>query len=396
MKIFNQHIDTTGLSRKKWEYEIERTGFKDLLSFGTADMDYHSPQPILDSIKKVAQEGHLGYPHIRSSYYETIRLWLERSVGWKISAKESVIPHVGIYMSCITAMDAFSEPGDEVIIQTPVHARFTQLVTDNGRIAVSNPLRLVGNRYEMDYTQLETCFTEKTKILWLCNPHNPVGRAWTADELRKLGDICLKHGVYILSDDIYYDMVYPGFSYVPIASLSKELSEITASFYSPSKCYNTTGVNQSFTVIENKEMLERYRKSLHKTDLDYAINVIGLAITETACSGTCNKWLAEFMLHVKENHERLTQFIHEKMPGFSVVEADSTYFAWIDVSCLKISSREVTDAFLHDAHVLVNDGSALGTGGEGYIRMNLACPGDVLKAGLERMAHVYKKLEKQE
>lgn len=389
---FDGHMDTGNLSRKKWEYEIERTGFQDLLSFGTADMDYHSPKPVLDAIRGVADAGHLGYPHIRDSYYQTIEQWLERLAGWKINGKESVTPHVGIYMACITAMDAFSEPGDEVIIQTPVHARFTQLVKDNGRVPVSNPLKVVDGRYEMDYEQLERCITEKTKILWICNPHNPVGRAWTAAELQRLGDICLSHGVYILSDDIYYGMVYSGVSYTPIASLSKELSQISITCYSPSKCYNTTGVNQSFTIIENPQMQEKYKKSLHKTDLDYAINIVGLAITEETCSGSCDGWLKDFMVYVKKNHEYLTEFVKEQMPGASVAEADSTYFGWIDMRNLHLPSEKIADAFLNEGHILVNDGAVLGTGGEGYIRMNLACPRDTLEMGLWRMAKVYRDL----
>jgi cystathionine beta-lyase len=388
MSIFDQHIDTTRLSRKKWEYEIERTGYQDLLSFGTADMDYHSPQPILEAIKAVAEEGHLGYPHIRASYYSTIEDWLSRNFGWKVNARKAVLPHVGIYMSCITAMDAFSEAGDEIIIQTPVHARFAQLVRDNGRVPVANPLKLVHGRYEMDYEQLESCITGRSKILWLCNPHNPVGRAWTAVELRKLGDICLRYGLRILTDDIYCDMVYPGHSYVPIASLSQELRQITISCYSPSKCFNTTGVNQSFTVIENEEMQERYKKSLHKTDLDYAISTIGLAVTEAAYNGSCDQWMKEFMVHVKGNYDFLVKFVQEKMPGAKVVEADSTYFGWVDLRCLA-KSEEAADIFLNQAHVLVNDGAALGQGGKGFIRINLACPQDILEEGLIRMGRVY-------
>lgn len=389
--IFNEHIDTSKLSRKKWEYEIERTGYDDLLSFGTADMDYHSPQPILDAIREVAEIGHLGYPHIRSSYYETIERWLERSTGWKIKAKESVIPHVGVYMSSITVMDALTNLGDEIIIQTPVHTRFTQLIKDNGRIPISNPLKRVNNRYEMDYEHLESIITAKTKILWLCNPHNPVGRAWTRDELKKLGDICLKHDLYIFTDDIYCGMVYPGIIYTPVASLSQELAQVTISCYSPSKCYNTTGANQSFVIIENEEIRNAYRKSLHKTDLDYAINIIGLAITEAAY-GKCDDWLASLMVHIKKNHEFLSRYAQENMQGAVVTMTDSTYFGWIDMRSLKKSSGEIVKAFEDDAHVLANDGAALGMGGEGYIRMNLACPHDVLETGLKRMSITYDKL----
>lgn len=387
---FQQKIDTTHLSRKKWEYEIERTGYKDLLSFGTADMDYLCPQPILNAIHRVADVGHLGYPHIRAEYYDTIQAWLERTAGWKINARKSVIPHAGLYMSSITAMDAFSEPGDEIIIQSPVHTRFTQLVADNGRRSVCNPLKRVGDHYEMDYTQLESVITSRTRIFWLCNPHNPVGRAWTEEELRRLGEICLAHRLYIMTDDIYCGMVYPGYRYVPIASLSEELEQITVSCYSPSKCFNTTGANQSFVVIGNPEMRKKYRNSLHKTDFDYSINVIGLAITQAAYGDPeCDRWLADFMVHIKENHDFLNAYIKEKMPGITSAETDSTYFAWLDISSLPGTSAEITRRILDEVHVLVNDGSVLGEGGEGYIRMNLACPLAVLEEGLDRIKKVF-------
>ena len=387
--VFNEIMDVSGLSRKKWEYEIERSGYEDLLCFGTADIDYHSPKPILDAIRAVADKGHLGYPHISSSYYGVIQNWLKRSAGWSVDTSKAVIPHVGVYMSCITAIDAFSEVGDEVVIQTPVHPRFAQLVRDNGRTVITNPLKRVGDCYEMDYENLKSVISQKTKILWLCNPHNPVGRAWTKEELLRLGDICKEHEILILSDDIYCGMVYPGYSYVPIASLSKDLADISISCYSPSKCYNTTGANQSFVIIENETLREKYKKSLHKTDLDYAINLIGLAITEAAYSGKCDKWLCEFMEHIASNHNFLVKFVSDKMPGVGVISADSTYFGWLDFRNLKMSSGEIVEEFLHDAHIVVNSGTDLGEGGEGYIRINLACPKSVLAEGLERMAKTY-------
>lgn len=387
--LFERPVNRSGLSAMKWEAEIARTGYSDLLSFGTADMDFASPQPVLDAVCAVAKSGHLGYPFIRDSYYRAIEDWLLRTAGWKVDARACTDVGVGIYFSVWVILDALTEPGDEVIIQRPVHSCFAQMVRDNGRTVVANPLKLAGNRYAIDFEQLERCFTPKTKLFWLCNPHNPVGRAWTGEELQTLGEICLRHGVWILSDDVYCGLVYPGHRYTPIASLSRELSERTVTCYSPSKSYNTTGIKFSYVLTENPELLDRYNRSLQKTDLHYGVNSIGLAVTEAAYNH-CDRWLADLMRHVERNHRLLTDFVAERMPGAAVTEADATYFGWIDFRGLGVPSKELTGIFEREAHVLLVDGASLGPGGEGFIRINLGCTEETLLEGLSRIEKVYR------
>ncbi|SBV98763.1 Mimosine amino transferase [uncultured Eubacteriales bacterium] len=383
--------DRRHLSTLKWEYERARTGDPALLSFGTADMDFSSPKPILDAITQVAAQGHLGYPLVRDSYYAAIEGWLARTAGWQIDARACTATNVGIYTSIWTLLDALTAPGDEVIIQTPVHFCFSQLLRDNGRVAVPNPLLLTENGYTMDFDRLETLFTPKTKLFWLCNPHNPVGRAWREEELRRLGELCLRHGVTILSDDVYCGLVYPGHKYTPIASLSPELAQNSVICYSPSKSYNTTGVKFSFVVTENPRILQQYNQSLAKLDLNYGMNIFGLAVTEAAYDH-CDEWLSALMDYVRENHRLAEDFVAEHMPGARVCPADSTYFAWVDLRCLPMSSARAVAHFEREAHILVNDGAGLGEGGEGFVRVNLACPRAVLREGLSRMERAYGKL----
>lgn len=384
-------LDRTGLSTLKWEYEQEKYNDPSLLCFGTADMDFGCPQPILDSITEVVQKGHLGYPHIRGSYYEAIESWLARTTGWHIDARTCTATNVGVYTAVWTILDALTQPGDEVIIQTPVHFCFTQILCDNGRVPVVNPLKEENQAYRMDWEHLESLFTSKTKIFWLCNPHNPIGRAWTVEELHRLGEICLRNHVTILSDDIYCGLVFPGVSYTPIASLSPQLSQNTITCYAPSKSYNTTGIKFSYVVSENPEIIQKYNVSLAKLDLTYGINIFGLAITEAAYNH-CDPWLQNLMQYIQGNYRFLCDFVRDRLPGASVAKTDATYFAWIDMRCLGIPTDQLSTIFQERAHIIINSGTSLGQGGEGHMRLNLACSQKTLQEGLLRLEKIYQLL----
>ncbi|HML69342.1 MAG TPA: aminotransferase class I/II-fold pyridoxal phosphate-dependent enzyme [Clostridia bacterium] len=387
---FDVVLHDSRLSRMKWEFELKKSADPDLLSFGTADMDFRSPQPILDAISAIADVGHLGYPYISDHYYSSIENWLHRATGWCVDVRSCAANNVGIYTAVWTILDAFTQLGDEVIIQTPAHFCFTSMVKDNDRSLVENPLREVNGRYEMDFEQLERSFSNKTKLFWLCNPHNPVGRAWTKEELMKLAKICLAHRVPILSDDVYCGLTYPGISYTPIASLSRDISQNTITCYSTSKSYNTTGVKYSFCITENPELLKKYNKSLQKLDLTYGFNIIGIAITEAAYE-QCDDWLAELMGYVQSNMQKTEQFLKDEMPRVSISHADSTYFAWMDVSCFHLPADDLVEMLKREAHILVCSGAELGKGGEGHIRFNLACPASILEEGLKRFGQFYQK-----
>ncbi len=392
--IFDGPVDMTGRSTKKWEMEIARTQDPTLLCFGTADMDFQSAQPILDAIHRVADLGHLGYPEIQDSYYRAIENWLSRIGGWQIQARDCVSTNVGIYTSAWCVLDSLTQPGDEIIFQTPVHFCFNQMVVDNGRVPVVNPLRQVGESYTMDFDQLESCFTEKTKLFWLCNPHNPVGRAWNREELTRLAEICLRHEVPILSDDVYCGLIYPGHNYLPIAAISPEVSQNTITMYSTSKSYNTTGLRHSFVVTESPRLLELYNNSLRKLDLNYGMNLIGLATT-TAAFNQCDDWIAQLMEYVQESHRELRETLARELPMLHVSQPDSTYFAWIDCRALGMDDQELERFFEQEAHVLVCMGAPLGKGGEGFIRINMGCPRSTLREGLNRIVQaVHQRLDR--
>lgn len=388
---FDNVMDRSGMSTMKWEAEIDRIGNPEILCFGTADMDFYPPDPVLDAIHKIVEIGHLGYPYITNDYYASIDKWLKRFTGWEIDAVRCVSTNVGIYTSAWTIIDSLTKPGDEIIIQTPVHYPFNSIVADNGRVTVMNPLRLEEDRYVMDYEDLEQRFSEKTKLLWLCNPHNPVGRAWMPEELQRLAEICLKHNVFIMSDDVYAGLVYPGYRYTPVASLSKEISKNTITCYSVSKTYNVTGVKHSFIVTENSDLLRKYNESLKKIDLTYGMNIIGIAVTKAALN-ECDNWVKELMKYIKGNYDLVKDFVKNKMPLVEVIQAESTYFAWLNFRKLELSPERMDLFFETEAKVIVNNGNVLGKGGTGFIRLNMACSRKVLKMGLERILEAYGRL----
>lgn len=373
----------------KWEYERERTSYQDLLCFGTADMDYASPEPVLSALRSVVDQGHLGYPLVPEAYYRAVHDWLLRTASWDLDARSCVGHNVGIYMSAWNIIEAMTEPGDKITILTPVHFCFKRMINLNGRFAIECPLLFDGSSYRIDFGALKACLASGSKMLWICNPHNPVGRAWNREELQEIGELCLRYGALILSDDVYCGLVYPGVSYIPIASLSKEISYRTVTLYSTSKCYNTTGLRYSFIVAENPEIYKRYEESLEKMDLNYGINMMGIAATIAALN-ECDEWLCALMLQIQENHRFITGCFEEGMPGAVVTAAEAAYFAWVDMRALGIHPQQLTYLIEQEEHMIVENGVNLGKGGSGFIRMNLAASKENLREGAERLKHFWK------
>ncbi len=382
-KMFEQNLERDKINSLKWNYEIQRTGDPDLLCFGTADMDIRAPQPVLDAIVEVARIGHLGYPMIRPSYYDAIIHWQERLSGWKLQ-REWIDDNVGIYTSCYGIMNALTDPGDEIIIQSPVHYPFAAMIQANGRAVLLNPLVVEDGRYRMDLKNLAQNLTSRTRMLWLCNPHNPVGRAWDADELMELGEICLKNNILIMSDDVYCGLLYPGKKYTPMAALSPQLAQCTLTLWSTSKIYNTTGVRHSLVVCPNPDLMKKYRTMLQKQNLNYGKNIFGLAATEAAFK-ECDEWVKHLMVDVEEHHALAKAILEEGIPGASVGSMDATYVAWVDIRCLDIAAEDMGNFFEKEARVIVEPGHKFGKAGEGYFRMNLGTSRQRLTEGLHRI-----------
>lgn len=379
-----------GLSRLKWEYERERTGYDDLLAFGTADMDYASPAPILCALRSVIDRGHLGYPMVTDAFYSAVHDWLVRIASWDIDARCCVGQNVGIYMSAWNILETWTKPGDKITILTPVHFCFKRMINLNGRIAIECPLAFDGQQYQINYSALEACFASGSRMLWLCNPHNPVGRVWTRKELQKIAELCIRHDVYIMSDDVYCGLVFPGISYTPIASLSKEISYRTVTFYSTSKCYNTTGLKHSFLVTENPELFKKYNESLERLDLEYGLSIMGMAAAIAAYT-QCDDWLRTLMEQIRENHQFMTDYFARNLPGARIVPSEATYFAWADMRALELHPQQLGYLIEQEEHMVVENGAVLGKGGAGFIRINLATSQENLRQGAERFQRFWQR-----
>lgn len=391
MRDSHLHLAATeGLARMKWEDEVERTHYTDLLGFGTADMDYMCPGPMLDALSEVIERGHLGYPMVQDEFYEAIHDHLLSVAGWDIDAWTSVAQNVGIYTSAWCLLDTLTKPGDRVTILTPVHMCFKSLIRLNGRVAIECPLVYSDGRYSIDFHSLEACLASGSHIFWLCNPHNPIGHAWRKDELEKIAELCIKYDALIMSDDVYSGLLFPGTVYTPIAALGPEVSERTVTMYSTSKSYNSTGLRHSFIVAENPELMKLYTDSLQRLQLSYGKNIMGMAAT-IAAYRRCNGWLDELNVQIKKNHDYLSRFFKENMPGLSVVPADSIYFAWCDMRALRIPSKQLSYLIECEEHMIVENGSDLGKGGDGFIRMNLATSEENLREGARRIRDFWNK-----
>lgn len=376
--------DPAGLSRMKWEYERERTGFDDLLAFGTADMDYRSPEPVLRALRRVIDRGHLGYPMVTDRFYDVIHDHLLRQTGWDIDARTSVGQNVGIYVSAKLIMDILTKPGDKITIMTPVHFCFRSMISQNGRTALECPLLYDGHGYKVNFTALESCLESGSRVLWFCNPHNPVGRAWNREELERIADICAAHDAYIMSDDVYSGLLFDNVRYIPIASVSRDASLRTITMYSTSKVYNTTGLRHSYIVTENPELLKRYTEELGKMNLSYGLNIMGMEAVIAAYT-ECDEWLSALMREIESHHRFMSGYFLSELPGAAIVPAESMYFAWADMRRLRIPPQQLAYLISEEEHMIVENGAELGKGGAGFIRLNLATSLENIEEGARRL-----------
>ena len=385
---FEVPLDRTGLSTKKWEFELSRKNDPSWLCFGTAEMDFKAAPAVQDAFTRVAQAGHFGYPQKRDSYYEAIISHFDRNHGWKIN-QDSIYSHVAIYPSMQPFIEELTKPGDEIVFQSPVHHVFEEIIRENGRVPLANPLKVENGRYVMDLEGLTEIVTERTKMLLLCNPHNPVGRAWSRDELAALNDFCLAKGIFVLSDEVYFGLVKKNCKYTPFASISKAAAMNSATLTSVSKSFNLTGTKHSLVIIDNPKYREVFERGLAKNNLYFGGCMFGQAATEAALRGG-DSWRHALMDYIECNFALLRSVLGSALPAINVFDADATYFAWLDMRGLGFSDDQI-NAIVEDARISITPGKPLGPGGEGHIRFNLATARSTLQTGLDRFVAAFQK-----
>lgn len=374
---FDKTIDRRATNSYKWDSAPEG-----VLPMWVADMDFRTAPAIIDALQKRVAHGIFGYTRVPDAYYDAVTSWFSRRHGWDID-REWIIYTSGVVPAVSAVIKALTVPGDKVIVQTPVYNCFFSSIRNNGCEIVSNPLRRTADTYEMDFDALERCAADpRAKVMLLCNPHNPAGRVWTPDELTRLGNICLRNGVTVVSDEIHCELVYQGFKYTPFASLSDAFLHRSVTCVSPSKAFNIAGLQIANIVAFDNDLRSRIDKAININEV-CDVNPFGVAAT-IAAYNEGEEWLNQLVDYLHGNYEVMAEFCRRELPEFPITRLEGTYLVWMDCSSLGMSSDALEHALLDDARLWLNAGTMYGAEGEGYMRWNIACPRSVMLDGLNR------------
>lgn len=380
---FDKSYDRHNTNCVKWDLAKE-----DVLPMWVADMDFEVAKPISDAIEKRAEHHVYGYSFAGDNYYNSVINWMNRRKNWNIK-KEWIKFSPGIVPAINMLIKAFTEPEDEVVIQTPVYYPFHSAVIENKRKLVENSLKLVNCRYYMDYEDLEQKFKKhNVKLIILCSPHNPVGRVWSEDELIRLGNLCLKYNVKIIADEIHSDLIYKQYKFISIASINEEFADITATCTAPSKTFNLAGLQTSNVIISNDEMRKQFTDVLEANAV-MEPNLFGITALEAAYNSG-SEWLAQLMDYLSDNLEFLSEYINNNIPEIKVIKPEGTYLVWLDCRKLAMNKKELHDFMLDKAKVWFDDGHMFGENGKGFERINIACTKATLKEALDRIKNALK------
>lgn len=383
---FDELIDRTQSSSVKYDGRQAFFGNPDVLPLWVADMDFRTPDFIIDAIRKRLDHEIFGYTFRPASYTEAIVNWLKRRHNWEIKP-EWISFSPGVVAGLTMAIEALSNPGDGVIIQPPVYFPFFDSVKGTNRTMIENPLRIENGRYYFDFEDLKKKITPKTRLLLLSNPHNPGGMAWNEKELTELARICLDNKIIIISDEIHADMVFDGFKHTPLAGISEEFAQNAVICMAPSKTFNTAGLTTSFLVIPNKRHFVAYERVMRLPHLHMG-NIFGTVALEAAFTHG-DEWLKQLMAYLQENFNFLEQFFQENLPEVKVMRPEATYLIWLDYSVYGLDDETLRQKHI-DSGVGMNPGVQFGKQGSGYMRINIGCPRSVLSEALNRIKSAFK------
>ena len=387
---FDEIIDRKGTSCLKYDFAQKRGYPADVLPFWVADMDFRAPQVVIDAIKKRTDHGIFGYTNFTEEYEAVIADWMTRYHNWT-PANGSLVITPGVVFAISMAITAFTEPGDAIIIQQPVYYPFGATIKNNGRQLVNNSLKLVNGHYEIDFDDFEAKIKDNNvKLFLLCSPQNPAGRVWHKDELQKLADICLKHHVLILADEIHHEFIRPGHQHTVLASLSPEIAQNVITCTAPSKTFNLAGLQLSNIFIENPELRKRFKTAIYNTGYDEP-NVLGFAAAQAAYTHG-RPWLDEALAYIEKNIQFAKKYLAEHLTKVRFIDTEGTYLIWLDFNAYGLSVQELEDIIVHKAKLWLDSGHIFGQEGNGFQRINVACPQSVLKQGLDQLIAAFKDL----
>jgi cystathionine beta-lyase len=379
---FDEVINRENSSCIKYDLREEVFGRADVIPMWVADMDFRTPSFITEALASRLKHEILGYSYRPDAYYSSLTGWIEERHGWSVR-REWIEFSPGVVPALNMCTLAFTSPEDEIIIQPPVYTPFHGAVADHGRKLVFNPLLETDKGWLMDIEGLRQLITPASRMLILSNPHNPVGRAWTREELIELAEICHEKKIVILSDEIHSDLILPESRHIPLASVSEKAAAITVTCMAPSKTFNLAGLSTSSMIITDPVLMEKYRRTLVGLHLHLG-NIFGNVASEAAYTYG-QEWLDELMQYVQGNVDLVVDFCREYLPQIIPVRPEATYMIWLDCRAMGLSGQQLQQFFVEKAGVGMNEGSRFGPGGEGFMRMNLACPRSVVEKALRQI-----------
>ncbi len=382
---FDEILNRKGTGALKTDVLQERYGCCDLIPMWVADMDFRTPDFIMEAIRKRCEHEVLGYPCAPEGYFPSIINWLERKHNWTVEIEQlSFIPGIvkGIAFSIMT----FTKPGDKIIIQPPVYHPFHLVPQMHQRELLFNPLVLKDGVYSMDLEHLRKNIDKDCKMLILCNPHNPIGITWDAETLKELAKICYENNILVISDEIHSDMAIFGNKHIPFATVSNEARENSITFMAPSKTFNMAGIVSSFAIISNKEIREKLFNFLISCELNNA-HIFAYTATQAAYENG-DEWLQQILHYVEENILFVDNYIKTNIPKVKVFIPQASFLLWLDCRELNLSQPELIDLFVKKAKLALNSGCMFGSEGVGYMRMNIGCSRKIIEQALENLRAV--------
>lgn len=380
---FDTVINRRGTNSYKWDIVKE----EDVIPLWVADMDFKAAPAILEALKKRVEHGVFGYTLVPDSYYEAIINWFARRHNWQID-RSWIIYTTGVVPAVSCAIKALTLPGEKVLIQTPDYNCFFSSIKNNGCEVAENELVRRGDSYEVDFEDFERqCADEKTTVFLLCNPHNPAGRVWTKEELERMNDICLTHGVRVISDEIHCELVMPGHRFTPFAAISDACRDNSVVLNSPTKAFNIAGLQIANIICADPAMRRRIDRAVNINEV-CDVNPFGVVALQAAYNES-EEWLDSLNHYIWGNYLAFKEFIAKELPRLEVTRLEGTYLAWVDIKATGLTSNEAYEKLMKEGRVYVNSGMMYGRrAGEGYLRINLACPRATLLEGMKRMGGV--------
>ncbi len=381
---FDKTIDRRNTNCLKFDFAVERGRDKDILPLWVADMDFQTSSLILDVLEQRVRHGIFGYTESKESYFESVAGWMKKKFDWTVK-KESMIKTPGVVFALAMAVQAYTKEGDAVLVQQPVYYSFMDVIRDNNRSVLSSDLILSEDgKYYTDFEDFERKIVENNvKLFILCSPHNPVGKVWTKEELTRMGEICLKHSVVVVSDEIHEDFVYGEKKHTVFASISEDFDNIAVTCTSPAKTFNLAGLHIANIFISNTKLREKFKGRFAAAGFSQ-LNTMGIAASEAAYN-VGETWYEAMLEYVKGNIDFVREYLKNEMPEIKLIEPEGTYLLWLDFRALGLRERELEELIGKRAKVWLDRGSAFGNAGAGFERINVACPRKTLAEALDRI-----------